>query len=169
MVLEVTDRPGLASTRRGSFDLLHVAMVVNDVSDRVTRTRPRERTFRDVSSCAPFRSVRNARDQGPSGGTRVPKAHRRTDTGSDHGCHFPPSDATGGSPDVFVNGLALMRVGDAYAPHGCPVCPQPAHGRALAAGSGTVFVNGQPAGRVGDAIDCGGAAASGSGDVSIGD
>ena len=98
----------------------------------------------------------------------MPAAHRKTDTGSGHDCHFPPSAATGGSPDVFVNGLPQMRVGDVYEPHACPSCPKPPHGRALAAGSGTVFVNGQPAGRVGDAIDCGGAADSGSGDVFIG-
>ena len=98
----------------------------------------------------------------------MPKAHRKTDAGSGHDCHFPPSAATGGSPDVFVNGLPQMRVGDAYEPHACPSCPKPPHGRALAVGSGTVFVNGKPAGRVGDAIDCGGAADSGSGDVFIG-
>jgi uncharacterized Zn-binding protein involved in type VI secretion len=42
------------------------------------------------------------------------------------------------------------------------------HERSISGGSGTVFINGQPAARVGDGIDCGGAAASGSGDVSIG-
>lgn len=95
----------------------------------------------------------------------MPAAHCRTDIGSGHACHFPPSAATGGSPDVFVNDKPQMRVGDAYVPHGCAPCPQPAHGRALAEGSPTVFVNGRPAGRIGDAIDCGGAAQTGSGDV----
>ncbi|MEN3148870.1 PAAR domain-containing protein [Neorhizobium sp. IRAMC:178] len=47
----------------------------------------------------------------------------------------------------------------------CPSCPEPSHGRSLATGSGSVFVNGKPAGRVGDAIDCGGQAADGSGNV----
>lgn len=75
--------------------------------------------------------------------------------------------ATGGSPNVFVNGEPLMRIGDAYAPRACPARHAPPHGRSLAAGSGTVSVNGQAAGRVGDAID-GGAASSGSGDVFIG-
>jgi hypothetical protein len=62
-----------------------------------------------------------------------------------------------------------MRVGDAYVPHGCPVCPEPTHGRKLAAGSSTVFINGKPAGRIGDAIDCGGQAQTGSSNVFIGD
>ncbi|WP_150523616.1 PAAR domain-containing protein [Roseibium sediminis] len=95
----------------------------------------------------------------------MPAAHRKGDIGSGHGCHFPPSSATGGSPNVFVNGIPVMRVGDSYAPHGCPACPVPPHGRALAAGSPTVVVNGKAAGRVGDAINCGGSAAAGSGDV----
>ena len=99
----------------------------------------------------------------------MPKAHRRTDIGSGHACHFPPTAATGGSANVFVNGLPLMGVGDAYEPHGCGTCPKPAHARALASGSGTVFVNGKPAGRQGDAIDCGGSAQGASDDVWIGD
>ena len=99
----------------------------------------------------------------------MPPAHRRTDIGSGHSCHFPPTLATGGSPNVFVNNKPLMRVGDAYVPHGCPVCPEPVHGRKLAAGSSTVFINGKPAGRIGDAIDCGGQAQTGSANVFIGD
>lgn len=34
----------------------------------------------------------------------MPAAHRQADIGSRHACHFPPSAATGGSSDVFVNG-----------------------------------------------------------------
>lgn len=99
----------------------------------------------------------------------MPQAHRRADIGSGHSCHFPPSPATGGSPNVFVNDRPLMRVGDAYVPHGCPTCPKPEHPRHLAAGSATVFINGKPAGRIGDAIDCGGQAQTGSSNVFIGD
>lgn len=99
----------------------------------------------------------------------MPPAHRKGDIGSGHGCHFPPTLATGGSPNVFVNGRPLMREGDSYAPHPCVVGHAPPHGRALAAGSASVFVNGKPAGRQGDAIDCGGAAQTASGDVFIGD
>lgn len=99
----------------------------------------------------------------------MPAATRLGDTGSGHGCHFPPTPATGASGDVFVNGIGAVRQGDAYAPHACGVCPAPSHGRSLSGGSGTVFINGKPAGRVGDAIGCGGAAAAGSGDVFFGD
>ncbi|WP_105431992.1 MULTISPECIES: PAAR domain-containing protein [Neorhizobium] len=99
----------------------------------------------------------------------MPEAHRRADIGSAHSCHFPPTPATGGSPDVYVNDRPLMRIGDAYVPHGCPACPQPAHSRKLAAGSASVFINGKPAGRISDAIDCGGQAQTGSSNVFIGD
>ncbi|KIT15572.1 PAAR domain-containing protein [Jannaschia aquimarina] len=99
----------------------------------------------------------------------MPKATRLGDTGSGHACHFPSTPATGASPDVFVNGIAVVRQGDSYAPHACPTCPASPHPRSLSGGSGTVFVNGKPAGRVGDSISCGGSAAAGSGDVSFGD
>ncbi|MCB5205522.1 PAAR domain-containing protein [Neorhizobium sp. T786] len=95
----------------------------------------------------------------------MPASTRKDDIGSGHGCHFPPTVAVEGSPDVIINGKPAVRVGDAYAAHGCPSCPAPAHGRALSQGSPTVFINGRAAGRIGDSIDCGGAAASGSGDV----
>ncbi len=95
----------------------------------------------------------------------MPAQTRLGDIGSSHACHFPPSPAIAASPDVFVNGRGAVRAGDAYAPHACPSCPEPVHTRSLAAGSPTVFINGRPAGRIGDAIDCGGAAAEGSGDV----
>lgn len=99
----------------------------------------------------------------------MPPAHRKSDIGSGHGCHFPPSVAIGGSPDVFVNGQPLMRVGDTYETHTCTAGHAGPHGRALADGSISVFINGKPAGRIGDPIDCGGTAATGSPDVSIGD
>ncbi|MBL8563802.1 MAG: PAAR domain-containing protein [Gemmobacter sp.] len=98
----------------------------------------------------------------------MPVATRLGDTGSGHGCHFPPTPAIEASGNVFVNGLGAVRQGDHYGAHGCPSCPAPAHPRSLSGGSGTVFINGKPAGRVGDAIGCGGAAAAGSGDVFIG-
>lgn len=99
----------------------------------------------------------------------MPPAHRRTDIGSGHACHFPPTPATGGSPNVYVNGKKLMRVGDEYVPHGCAVGHAPAHGRKLKDGSPTVYVNGRRAGRIGDPIDCGGEAQTGSDNVYIGD
>lgn len=98
----------------------------------------------------------------------MPEAHRQHDIGSGHSCHFPPTSATGGSENVYVNDKPLMRVGDAYQPHGCPSCPAPSHGRALGGGSSSVYINGKPAGRIGDPIDCGGNAETGSGNVYIG-
>ena len=95
-------------------------------------------------------------------------AARLGDIGSGHGCHFPPSPAIQGSPNVFVNGRPLVRQTDAYMPHPCPVCPLPPHPRNLASGSPTVLVNNLQAGRVGDPINCGGNHAVGSGDVFIG-
>ncbi|MBO0664122.1 PAAR domain-containing protein [Jiella sp. MQZ9-1] len=80
----------------------------------------------------------------------MPPAHRQGDIGSGHGCHFPPSAATGGSPDVFTNGRPQMRVGDTYAPRSCVAGHAGPHGRALAQGSASVFINGRKAGRLGD-------------------
>lgn len=62
-----------------------------------------------------------------------------------------------------------MRVGDTYAPHGCPDCDEAPHGRVVIQGARGVFINGRPAARMGDAIDCGGEAAGGSPNVFIGD
>ncbi|WP_373635576.1 PAAR domain-containing protein [Yoonia sp. SS1-5] len=95
-------------------------------------------------------------------------ATRVGDIGTGHGCHFPPTPATAGSQDVFVNGIPAVRQGDAYAPHACATCPAPPHPRALASGSATVLINGKQAGRIGDPIDCGGAASAGSPNVFIG-
>ena len=95
-------------------------------------------------------------------------AARLGDIGSGHGCHFPPTPAIAGSPNIFINNKPAVRQGDAYAPHGCSPCPSPSHGRALAAGSPTVNFNNKQAGRVGDPIDCGGADTTGSPNVFIG-
>jgi len=102
-------------------------------------------------------------------GVLMPAATRKADIGSGHACHFPPTAAVDGSPSVFVNDKPVMRVGDPYEAHGCGTCPKPPHGRALAAGSPTVYTNDKATGRIGDAIDCGGSAATGSGDVFLDD
>ena len=70
---------------------------------------------------------------------------------------------------MFVNGIPLMRKGDAYAPHACVKGHSGPHDRALAEGSASVFVNDQPAGRKGDPVSCGGAAQTASSNVFIGD
>lgn len=71
-----------------------------------------------------------------------------------------------GSPDVFINGRAAGRVGDAYAVHGCDV--HPSHAGHIFSGSSSVFINGKSAGRVGDSVSCGGSVAEGSPNVFIG-
>ena len=96
---------------------------------------------------------------------KVPAATRIGDNDTGHDA-CPPTALVGASPDVFVNGKALGRIGDPYAPHGCIV--HPAHTAHIASGSSTVFINGIPAGRIGDSIDCGGSVAEGSPNVFIG-
>ena len=97
----------------------------------------------------------------------MPGAARKGDIGSAHKKCYPPSPAIEGSDDVFINGLPAVRVGDAYAMHGCNGCKP--HQRKAAQGSSTVNINGQPAVRIGDGIDCGGVAQTGSSNVFIGD
>lgn len=97
----------------------------------------------------------------------MPGAARKGDIGSAHLKCYPPSPAITGSGDVFINNLPAVRVGDAYALHGCNACPP--HARKAAQGSATVNINGQPAVRIGDAIDCGGVASTGSSNVFIGE
>ena len=64
-------------------------------------------------------------------------AHRATDTNTSHpavpassGCTPHVTTLSSGAPDVFVNGLALARIGDGY---GC--------GITLTSGASTVFAN----------------------------
>ncbi len=96
----------------------------------------------------------------------MPALVRKGDSGVGHDA-CPTTAATGGSGDVYADGKPVMRVGDAYAPHGCKKHAK--HARAQAAGSGTVFVNGKAVARIGDGIDCGGQSGSGSGTVFVDD
>jgi len=57
-----------------------------------------------------------------------------------------------GSPNVFVNGIAVSRQGDNNTGHLLPGAPCPSHSAPIAVGSTTVFINGKGCGRVGDAI-----------------
>ena len=58
-----------------------------------------------------------------------------------------------GSPNVFVNSIAISRQGDNNTGHLLPtVIPCPSHSAPIATGSTTVFINGKGCGRVGDAI-----------------
>ncbi len=57
-----------------------------------------------------------------------------------------------GSPNVFVNSIAVSRQGDNNTGHLLPAPICPSHSAPIATGSSTVFVNGKGCGRVGDAI-----------------
>jgi uncharacterized Zn-binding protein involved in type VI secretion len=74
-----------------------------------------------------------------------------------HGCPACPHPTTGpavnGSPNVLVNGLPVLRVGD---PGVHAACCGPNQWKA-AKGSGTVYVNDKPVHRLGDTTShCGG-------------
>ena len=73
----------------------------------------------------------------------MPPVTRLGDICTGHGC-FPPRPSISSSPNVYVNGIPVIRVGDAYAPHGCSHCKS--HPGNLVSGSLTVFVNGLPVG-----------------------
>lgn len=94
----------------------------------------------------------------------MPGAVRLNDLCTGHGCYGGRSNASA-SGDVFINGRGAHRVGDAWSPHGCAVCPP--HGASQASGSPNVYVNGMALARVGDSIDCGSSNSSGSGDVIV--
>jgi len=88
-----------------------------------------------------------------------------------HGCpacpHPAAGPATSGSPDVMVNGLPALRLGDSGI-HA--VCCGPNTWQATA-GSSSVFINGKPAHRQGDTCQhCGGVGSlsTGSADVMVG-
>ena len=105
----------------------------------------------------------------------MPQAARLTDKSNcpsdSHGNICCPHNVTGpstkGSPNVFINGLSALRVGDPGIHSGCcgPNTWQ------CSEGSSTVFINGLPAVRQGDkTTHCGGTGKiiSGSEDVLIG-
>jgi uncharacterized Zn-binding protein involved in type VI secretion len=71
---------------------------------------------------------------------------------------YKPRPATGASPDVFANGIAINRVDDGWAPHGSSPAyngdPHPGEGsHTTSAGSGTVFANGKAIARIGDPVE----------------
>lgn len=72
-----------------------------------------------------------------------------------------------GSPNVFVNGIAVHREGDAWASHTCPEIPE-THASVLASGSSSVWINGKQCGRIGDPVACGSTVVGGSSNVFAG-
>lgn len=95
----------------------------------------------------------------------MPAVSRQGDGCTGHG-NFPPRASTGGSSNVYVNGIPAHRQGDSWAVH-CNPSPS-CHAGSLASGSSTVYVNGRQLGRIGDPVDCGSAVAAGSPDVFAG-
>jgi uncharacterized Zn-binding protein involved in type VI secretion len=71
-------------------------------------------------------------------------------TGSGSGCNSPMNTTTGvnGSPNVFVNGIAVVRQDDTVGIHPRSGCSTDTS--VLTTFSATVFVNGKGVGRVGD-------------------
>ena len=89
----------------------------------------------------------------------MPAVTRVGDTNTGHDL-CPPVSLASGSSNVFVDKIAVGRVGDSYSPHGCII--HLPHSGTIASGSSTVFVNGIPVGRIGDSVSCGGSVAQGS-------
>ena len=73
-------------------------------------------------------------------------------TGHEEGdCFFPPKPAVQGSSNTFINGLAVMRIGDLWETH---CCGSSCHSSVTAQGSSTIFINGRAMMRIGDRISC---------------
>jgi uncharacterized Zn-binding protein involved in type VI secretion len=71
----------------------------------------------------------------------------------------PPRKAVEGSPDVFLDGHAVVRLGDLWEEHGCPKHSK--HPGRVVQASTEITVNGLPVVRVGDPLDCGGTVQTG--------
>jgi uncharacterized Zn-binding protein involved in type VI secretion len=84
---------------------------------------------------------------------------------------YKPRAATGASPNVFANNIAVNRVGDGWAPHGGDPAyrgdPHPSEAHTTSSGSGTVFANSKGIARIGDAVE-GDTIAAGSSNVFAG-
>jgi uncharacterized Zn-binding protein involved in type VI secretion len=78
---------------------------------------------------------------------------------------FPPRPNTSRSPNVFANGLRVVRKDDTFAVHSSGAS---SHSGIVTGGSSSVFVNGKRLARNGDSISCGSVIANGSPNVSAG-
>lgn len=83
----------------------------------------------------------------------MPKVSMLGDNCTGHDC-WPPRPNVEASTNVYVNGIAVHREGDAWEVHTCPSIPE-THASVLASGSSTVFVNGKQMARKGDPVACG--------------
>ena len=90
----------------------------------------------------------------------MPGIVRLGDMCTGHGW-FGPRMAVMASPDVLIDGIPAVRVGDLWEAHGCGVCDP--HDAVQASGSPKVLINGIPVARIGDSISCGSMNLTGSG------
>ena len=74
---------------------------------------------------------------------------------------YSPRPSVSGSTNVFVNGIPVHRIGDAWDIHSATS----SHTGSAIGGSSTVSANGIPLCRIGDAIDCGSTMVTGSPNV----
>lgn len=80
-------------------------------------------------------------------------------------CAFPITTSTdGGSSNVYVNGIAVVRLGDNVRSHPAPGSCIP-HSPPLISASPNVYVNGRRIGRLGDSYACGARIITGSSNV----
>jgi uncharacterized Zn-binding protein involved in type VI secretion len=79
-------------------------------------------------------------------------ARKGVDESSGHD-DCPPRKAVEGSPDVFLEGHAVVRLGDLWEEHECE--EHDAHEGRVIQASSEVTINGKPVVRVGDVLDCG--------------
>jgi uncharacterized Zn-binding protein involved in type VI secretion len=91
--------------------------------------------------------------------------HRLGDNNTGHDL-CPPVPLVTASENVNVNGKGAGRLGDIYAPHGCPV--HPVHQDVILNGSTTVHINGRPAARQFDPCSYGATCDQHSSNVNIG-
>lgn len=96
----------------------------------------------------------------------MPPITRIGDLSSGDPCGAPSHPPIVGSPNVFVEKIPAVRVGDQYADHACPASSS--HSSSASSGSSTVFVNGKPVHRIGDSVSCGSTSSKGAGTVSAG-
>lgn len=77
---------------------------------------------------------------------------------------FNPRICDSGSPNVFVNNKAVVRVGDHWITH---TDNNNNHDSTSATGSPNVFANGKAKCRIGDSVECGSTMANGSSNVLV--
>jgi uncharacterized Zn-binding protein involved in type VI secretion len=92
----------------------------------------------------------------------APNIRLSTDQTTGHGC-WPPTLPAAASINVFCNGKAEVRVGDAYIMHLCP--GKGAHIGTALTGAAKTYTNKRLVHTAGGAIDCGDFASNGSPNV----